>query len=384
MYSIDSLTGSDLADKTLCITFDDGPGKDTYDIGKFLFDEGIQATFFVVGKYAYEHPEILQSLKEFGHLIANHTYEHPDMPYYRSVNGNVQDQILRTDTVIRKYINSNITYFRSPYGKWSKEVASDLNSSLMTALNHVGPIRWDMGGIDCYYWQLDRSVEDAYSDYLKEITDKRKGIVLFHDEIADMDYVKPRNKTLPLLKLLIPKLKSDGFRFVGLESINSIRDASKEKLTFYVKTKNNNYISVKTDSNLTIVSSHQLSIKAQFQIVGSSHGKVAIQSANDLYLHVSKDNNNLVLANKSEIVDSCLFDFIPVFKEQFMLRASNGNYLVLNKYQQLTANAPYMRNCDVFTFLPLNLPQKRNLSLSEKFELTKKRFLFIKSKVLQS
>ncbi len=383
MYSIDSFTGSDLPDKALCITFDDGPGKDTYDIGKFLFEEGIQATFFVVGKYAYEHPEILQSLKDFGHLIANHTYEHPDMPYYRSINGNVQDQILRTDTVIRKYINSSITYFRSPYGKWSKEVASDLNSNLMTALNHVGPIRWDMGGIDCYYWQLDRSVEDAYSDYLKEITEKRKGIVLFHDEIADMDYVKPKNKTLQLLKLLIPHLKTEGYVFVGLEAINSIKNASKEKLLFKLKTQKNNYLSYK-ESDLIILSSRVANRNSEFTIEGLSHGKVVIKSSNNLYLNIRSEQNNIVLADRIEVDETCTFDLITVFDNQFILRAINGNYLTFNKKQQLVADAPYMRNSEIFTYLPLNQPQKKTLSFNQKLALTKKRFLFIKSKILQS
>jgi peptidoglycan/xylan/chitin deacetylase (PgdA/CDA1 family) len=383
MYSIDSFTGSDLADKTLCITFDDGPGKDTYNIGKFLFEEGIQATFFVVGKYAYEHPEILQSLKDFGHLIANHTYEHPDMPYYRSVNGDVQDQILRTDTVIRKYINGSITYFRSPYGKWSKEVASDLNSNLMTALNHVGPIRWDMGGIDCYYWQLDRSVEDACSDYLKEIKDKRKGIILFHDEIADMDYVKPRNKTLQLLKLLIPHLKTEGYVFVGLEAIYSIKNASKEKLLFNLKTQKNNYLSYK-ESDSTITSSREANRNSEFSIEGMSHGKVVIKSSNNLYFNITQEQNNRVLADKFELDETCTFDLIPVFDNQLILRAINGNYLMFNKKQQLVADAPYMRNSEIFTYLPLNQPQAKTLSFNQKLALTKKRFLFIKSKILQS
>lgn len=49
--------------------------------------------FFVVGKYAFHHPGILQALKEMNHLIGNHTYEHPDLPYYVSVNGDIIDQV---------------------------------------------------------------------------------------------------------------------------------------------------------------------------------------------------------------------------------------------------------------------------------------------------
>ncbi|MEJ6981962.1 polysaccharide deacetylase family protein [Pedobacter sp. P351] len=384
MYSIDSFTGADLPEGTLCLTFDDGPGEHTYAIGKYLAEQGIEATFFVVGKYAIEHPEILQSIKDFGHLIANHTFEHPDMPYYRSVNGDVQDQILRTDTVIKRYISGDVTYFRSPYGKWSSEVASDLNSNLMATLNHIGPIRWDMGGIDCYYWQLDRSVEDALAEYHKEIKDKKKGIVLFHDDIADMDFVKPRNKTLQLLQLLVPALKSEGYRFVGLGEIESIKRASETRLLINLKTSKQRYVSIRAVEGQDIFQSSERNILAEFSMKVISHGKVAIQSSSGAYLCVQPEDANLVLANKKTIENDCLFDLIPLNRNRFMLRAGSGNYLNFDREGRLAACAAYMRKSEIFTYLPINLPSQNSLSLAEQFSLLKKRALFIKSKLLQA
>src|SRR5690349_5704280 len=123
MYRINPYTDTALLPKTFSLTYDDGPGKNTLEIAKFLHDENIPATFFVVGKYAVQEQSILEEVQSLGHLIGNHTYEHPDMTYYLSVNGDVQNQVLRTDAVIKKYIDDKTIYFRSPYGKWSAEVA---------------------------------------------------------------------------------------------------------------------------------------------------------------------------------------------------------------------------------------------------------------------
>ena len=364
MYSINSFTGSDLPDKTLCITFDDGPGIHTNAIGKFLFEEGLKATFFVVGKYAYEHPDVLQSLKE-----------HHDF-----IGGNVQDQIIRTDLLIKKFINSNIIYLRSPYGKWSVEVAADLNSNIMATLNHIGPIYWDIGGVDCYYWQLNRSVADAVSAYYKEISAKNKGIIVFHDDIADMDYVKPQNKTLQLLQLLIPRLKAEGYKFVSLEEIASIKKASEEKQFFYLKFKKNKYISLNKNNVTNVNYTSKKDKLAEFSIKMLADGKVVIQSTNNLYFNVEELQDNRVLANKNEIDINCLFDLIPVNNNRIVLRATNGKYLTVDKKLGLVANVPYMRKSQIFLCYLINELTNTYVPLNERILLAKKRLLYIKQK----
>src|ERR1035438_4204841 len=107
MYRVEPYTGAGLPSKCLCLTYDDGPGKHTYDIARFLSDQNIQATFFVVGKYAFHHQDILEKIAMLGHLVGNHTYDHPDMPYYLSINGDVNNQVLKTDAIIKKYVNEN-------------------------------------------------------------------------------------------------------------------------------------------------------------------------------------------------------------------------------------------------------------------------------------
>jgi len=78
----------DLPDKTLCLTYDDGPGPASAAIGRFLHGHGVRATFFVVGKFAVEHPEVLDELHAQGHIIGNHTKNHPDLTTLLNVRRN--------------------------------------------------------------------------------------------------------------------------------------------------------------------------------------------------------------------------------------------------------------------------------------------------------
>ena len=84
-----NITDIGLPPKTLCLTYDDGPGPDSAELGEFLAARGVRATFFVVGKFAGARPQVLDALHAHGHIIGNHSFEHPDMPYYVSIDGDV-------------------------------------------------------------------------------------------------------------------------------------------------------------------------------------------------------------------------------------------------------------------------------------------------------
>src|SRR4051812_46293731 len=45
------LTGSELPDHTLALTFDDGPGPRTKELADYLATEGVKATFFINGNH---------------------------------------------------------------------------------------------------------------------------------------------------------------------------------------------------------------------------------------------------------------------------------------------------------------------------------------------
>ena len=124
MFFDHELAGDRLPPGTLCFTYDDGPGHTdgdvntagprTAELADFLHAQGIRATFFAVGKFAVAHGGILAGLCARGHLIANHTFDHPSLPAFVARGGDVLDQLARTDDAIRPYVEGPVTFFRAP------------------------------------------------------------------------------------------------------------------------------------------------------------------------------------------------------------------------------------------------------------------------------
>ncbi len=386
MYSREQHTGADLPLKYICLTYDDGPGKNTYDIATFLHDQNIRATFFVVGKYAFHHQDILEKTAMLGHLIANHTYDHPDMPFYLSINGDLHNQILQTDAVIKKHIRGDTVYFRSPYGKWSDEVADELNLNMLSTINHVGPVYWDVAGTDCYYWKTGRSVEHAVDNYINEITTKGRGIIVMHDDIADMDYLKEKNNTLELTKQLIPVLKSQGYQFVCLNEIPSVKNEASKTLKFTLKCANGKYVSLSENDGVTVdVDGRPNSKFNEVSVVELGYRKIALKASNGLFFTSLNKNGNFITATGSEIKESQTFDLIPLSANQITLRDYNGMYLNRENKSggRLLASAAYMRGCERFEFSPLSVSFKKKISIPERYYSLKRQLLYIKSKVEQ-
>jgi len=85
--------------------------KNTNNILKILAKYGANATFFVTGKVAEKHPEILRKLCRHEHEIASHGYSHRDFSRISSIE--VERELTRSINVLAKY--QEIVGFRAPY-----------------------------------------------------------------------------------------------------------------------------------------------------------------------------------------------------------------------------------------------------------------------------
>src|SRR3954468_8160099 len=66
-----------LADHEVVLTFDDGPWpRTTPRVLAALAAECVRATFFLIGKPASEHPEMVRKIAAAGHTVGHHTWSH--------------------------------------------------------------------------------------------------------------------------------------------------------------------------------------------------------------------------------------------------------------------------------------------------------------------
>jgi peptidoglycan/xylan/chitin deacetylase (PgdA/CDA1 family) len=212
-----ALDGSDLPDRVLSLTFDDGPGAKTVELATYLHDERIQATFFVIGNNARGKEAVLAQLRALGHLVGNHTYTHT--PIVESEDPALE--ISRTDALIAPHVTGNMFLFRAPQGKWNQGTADRLRLAGLD--RYVGHVHWTAGGtfsqrtsMDWNCWQQGASVAECGRGYLTEISDVRRGVVLMHD-IHD--------RTLELVRWAVPRLRARGFAFARLDASKAIAAA---------------------------------------------------------------------------------------------------------------------------------------------------------------
>ena len=114
--------GKRIRKNVVALTFDDGPSPDTTPrILDILRAEGVRATFFVLGKHAERHPEIVERIVREGHELGNHGYDHGILAFAGATQ--VHRQLQRTERLLRKAGGPPVRVFRAPHGFRSPFVA---------------------------------------------------------------------------------------------------------------------------------------------------------------------------------------------------------------------------------------------------------------------
>lgn len=193
IYSVDT------KEKKIALTFDNsiGIGKDnTKEILDILDKHNVKATFFLVGAWIDDYPDLVKELKAKGHEIGNHSNKHPDMSKI-STNIIIQD-IAACDAKIMSLTGDGTKLFRFPSGAYN-----DLAVSTAESTNHFC-IQWDVDSIDWKEQGKDK-------EYLRVINKTKNGsIILFHNNAK----YTPEN-----LIRVIEKLQNDKYNFVTVSDL---------------------------------------------------------------------------------------------------------------------------------------------------------------------
>ena len=132
---------------TVALTFDDGPNEASRGVLSALAAYGVKATFFIVGKMATAHPDVLREVAQQGHLLGNHSATHALLGVRYQKNPRLLiDQLRVVDNAIRPLMKyDDPLFFRAPYGYWKSSHAAVLNGDPRLKY-YTGPIFWDEGG----------------------------------------------------------------------------------------------------------------------------------------------------------------------------------------------------------------------------------------------
>lgn len=189
-------------EKTVYLTFDDGPDPDnTPRILSILREAGIKATFFVVGNQVELYPDVLRQIYLDGHAIGNHTYNHNYRQLYQTVETYTQ-QLHKTDDIIKNILGVRPRISRAPGGS-----AGSFTKEYWKTLHNEGYIEvgWNVSSGDASSSKAHQLVNNIASQMNKKFLWSHS-IVLMHDG-------RGHNETVMALPEIIKLYKEQGFEF---------------------------------------------------------------------------------------------------------------------------------------------------------------------------
>ena len=186
-------------DKTIALTFDDGPCKNnTEQVLNILKMGKIVATFFLVGQEAERYPEITRKICEHGHEIGIHSFTHADFSKLSFTD--IKAEIEKTRLVIKKITGKTVNIFRSPEGKIGFKLL------LYSLLNRIRLVQWSADISDSFV----SSSEEVMSRFDK-LPLQKGDIILLHDD---------SEHTVNALPGIISRIKDNGFAFVTISRLS--------------------------------------------------------------------------------------------------------------------------------------------------------------------
>jgi peptidoglycan/xylan/chitin deacetylase (PgdA/CDA1 family) len=192
---------------TFALTFDDGPDERfTPQVLDLLAERGALATFFVVGRSAEAHPELVRRIVAEGHGLGSHTWSHPELlglPFAQLLR-----ECRRGRRAVEQAAGRPVRGYRPPKGHWDARGAA-----AATALG-LRPWVWTQDPRD---WEPGASAEGV----LAALETLGSGdVVLLHDGIqsAPDPAARDRSATVAALGPLLDLAAARGLRPVPLEA----------------------------------------------------------------------------------------------------------------------------------------------------------------------
>jgi peptidoglycan/xylan/chitin deacetylase (PgdA/CDA1 family)/glycosyltransferase involved in cell wall biosynthesis len=201
-------------EKVIALTFDDGPNEPyTSRVLQILHENGVRATFFLIGENVESFPRAAREIVRQGHVIGNHSYSHPFF-LVMEPSGYEARQIEAAERILEKVTGAHCTLFRPPGGfrtPWLLRVA---------ARHGLTAVGWSEDASD---WNHVSSAEIA----ARIIRNAKPGnIILLHDGL-NLKHGVDRSDTIKALPRIITTLKARGYRFVTVPELLHLAESSK-------------------------------------------------------------------------------------------------------------------------------------------------------------
>jgi peptidoglycan-N-acetylglucosamine deacetylase len=195
----------------IALTYDDGPNDlVTERLLELLASYNVPATFFLIGNFVRQRPQLVRAIATAGHLIGNHSMSHPWLAWQSSVR--IRQELAGCNAAIEDALGAPVRYFRAPHGARRPAVLHIARELGLT------PVQWNILPGD---WK-PLGAEEIATRTIRAITRNqqrnRASNIVLHDG-GQAGLGQPRLPTVEATQLLLQRYTPQtGAKFVTIDS----------------------------------------------------------------------------------------------------------------------------------------------------------------------
>jgi len=197
-----TFTGLPRGAKQLALTYDDGPNDPhTLRLLEVLAKHEVHATFFLIGRYVQQRPDLVREIVKAGHVVGNHTFKHPLLTF--KSNAEIRRELSDCNAALRDALGQPVNLFRPPFG--------GRRPAVLRTARELGleTMMWNVTGYD---WNAPPAavIEQKVSNQIRG-----GNVILLHDG-DHKEMGADRSQTVIATDHLIATYKSEGYDFVTI------------------------------------------------------------------------------------------------------------------------------------------------------------------------
>lgn len=202
-----TFTGLPRGSKQIALTYDDGPNDpDTLRLLEVLARYDVHATFFLIGRYVQQRPDIAREIVKAGHIVGNHTFTHP-LLIFRSA-ADIRQELSSCRSALQEAIGDDSHLFRPPFGGRRPAVLRIAREMKLE------PVMWNVTGYD---WNAP-AAEVIERKVAKQV--RGGDVILLHDG-GHKHMGADRAQTVLATDSLIKRYKAERYEFLNIPQMMS-------------------------------------------------------------------------------------------------------------------------------------------------------------------
>jgi peptidoglycan/xylan/chitin deacetylase (PgdA/CDA1 family) len=202
--------------KQIALTYDDGPNDPhTQRLLEVLAKHNARATFFLIGRFVEQRPDIVRDIVQAGHAIANHTFTHPRLIFTSPAE--TRTELQRCQQAVAAATGQSPELFRPPFGGRRPDTLRIVREMGMRT------VMWSITGFDWSAPPAERIVQ--------RVSGRIRGgdVVLLHDG-SHLGMGGDRAQTVIATDRLLALGREQSYAFVSVPDMLPVDEEAKVRV----------------------------------------------------------------------------------------------------------------------------------------------------------